>query len=70
MALPHDIDETIPLKFETGWVHLDCGGAAEKAYHYGDTYCTVCKVMVPSKTVGKAIDMVYNPIGPGEKNGP
>ena len=59
-SLNSQIDDSVPLVFEGGWVHLECGGPAEKSTHYNVAYCQVCGYMVSSKTVGKAIGNVYN----------
>ena len=55
-SLTSEIDDSIPLVFEAGWQHLNCGGPAERAKHYSESYCIKCARTVPSKELGKVLD--------------
>ncbi len=58
------IDETRLLTFERGWIHVNCGGDAERSPEYGIAYCISCGQTVPVKQVGRLladeIDKRYN----------
>ena len=50
-------DESVPSKFEKGYIHNDCEGEVEKDTYWNQSYCTKCACMVPSNQVRTVVDL-------------
>lgn len=48
-------DPANPLRYEGGYVHIDCGGPAERPSNYGaGAYCVKCGHTVPVESTQRA----------------